>query len=143
MSFLAQKMNYRLLISIVFLLIVVFSFLFLKVKESNAVFGFGGRVASITICTCSEGLVYIKLGPPTGGDYVYEGNSFKYKYYDIWGNGTWSVNTWLPTPGLWLLGAYTTPAPQCLMTGEPCTPLPPAKGLIIPGGGGASLGSAI
>jgi len=141
MSFLAQNKNYRLLISIAFLLLIVSSFLFYKTKQSDAIFGYGGRIASITLCTCSEGLLYVKLGPPTGGDYIVKGSSVNYAYYDIWGKGTWTFNTWLPTPGVWIVGSYTVPAPQCLMMGEPCTTLPPAKGLILDGG--ASLGTAI
>lgn len=126
----------------VFLLMLSVSF-FIKPASSKALLGFGGRVMSITVCTCSFPVsLYIVLGPPTGGSYVLPiGLATPFEYYDVWGVGNFvTADTYLPSPlGNWLLGGYVTGG-QCLVLAEPCYPLVP-EGTVVEYG--TSLPSAL
>lgn len=140
--------KYKLFFVAVVLVTVIVASLLVKAKKSEALLfrGFGGVVASVTVCTCSAvPTYYVSLGPPTGGEYLLvEGVSEPFAYYDIWGTtGSFVGDTWVNTPsGPWVLGSYTTGVSAgCLMKGTPCYLMPPALGTIYQYG--TSLGSAV
>ncbi|MCK9344708.1 MAG: hypothetical protein M0P64_01125 [Candidatus Pacebacteria bacterium] len=139
--------KYKILLIAIFLVAATVGTLVFQAKKSEALgmLGFGGYVASVTVCTCSTlPTYYVSLGPPTGGEFLLtEALSEPFQYYDIWGtNGSFEGDTWVNTPsGPWLVGSYSTGVGAgCMMLGEPCYSMPPAMGTILQYG--TSLGAA-
>jgi hypothetical protein len=79
------------------MVIVFIGIMFLVPFVSGAI-PFGGPI--ITLAGCSDGVIWVTLGPPTPGNYMYHGQ------------GTFSYSYGPPThPGQWLLGHFGLPSP--------------------------------
>ncbi|MFA6324824.1 MAG: hypothetical protein WCX46_01195 [Candidatus Paceibacterota bacterium] len=80
---------------------------------------FGGKIVSITNCTCSEGSAVTIVGYPSifSGTYLYLPGS-------TMARGKGSVMS-----GKFIVGQYT-PGGSCLLIGEPCIPSPISKGTM-------------
>lgn len=134
-------------LGIIFFVVAVVAYFGVKVNSSRAALGFGGNVTSVSVCTCSDSL-YITVGPPVGGAYVFTLGSILYAYYNLFGSaGFWDGNmvfpTWHPLPtGPWVLGSYTPELPGA----EACWVVIPYGCLPIPSNGtinevGTSMGA--
>lgn len=83
---------------------------------------FGGRIIYTTVCTCGGGSWGIKVGPPVGGDFIYQpGVSHLFAFYSIF------------RPGPWVLGTAAGGAPCMQVRGNSCVPdeVVPAGPVII------------
>lgn len=77
---------------------------------------FGGRIGSITVCTCSVGEA-LGIGPPRGGSLLLAPGSRIYANSRI-------------APGMWVLGDYSSGGICLVRAGKYCYPVP-VKGTII------------
>lgn len=78
---------------------------------------FGGRILSVTYCTCSFSLM-VSVGPPRGGTFIYQpGLSRLYSYYRIFSSGPW------------VLGTATGNSTCLIYSGNSCVPV--GAGLVM------------
>ena len=106
------------LLSVVFLLMLVFS-IFVPTKSALGIKQyFGGKIILMVPCTCSSGYQLTLYGFGTNsGTYWYNDFAKKYRNYSV-------IN------GKWVLGSYT-PGGVCMVGVAPfCTLLPISKGTI-------------
>lgn len=86
-----------LIIIIIAIASVIFSFVLKFSKESEAVelLPFGGRILYVTYCTCSGGIL-LTVGPPRPGNYYFTVGSMLYSYYQIFKPGPWVLGDAYP-----------------------------------------------
>lgn len=77
---------------VIFFLVITFS---VWVKTSNAMLGFGGRIASVVPCTCSANLM-ITIAGVRGGVFSFEPGSLPFAWYQIYRPGPWARGTYVP-----------------------------------------------
>lgn len=71
---------------------------------------FGGLVVASIPCTCSTGMFLLTIGPPVGGQFVYQTGTQAFQNFN------------LPRAGVWALGLYS-PVGVCLVyAGKSCVP---------------------
>lgn len=83
---------------------------------------FGGKIIYATVCTCGGGSWGIKVGPPVGGNFIYQpGASQLFAFFSIF------------RPGPWVLGTAAGGAPCMQVRGNSCVPdeVVPAGPVII------------
>jgi len=105
-----------LFVVIVTVLLSLFAFLLLQAQSPNF---FGGFVTTSIYCTCSNNFL-LTIGPPVGGQFIYQPGTPQYPYHS------------LPRAGVWALGLYS-PGGICLMfVGKGCSPFGAPIGTITP-----------
>jgi len=122
MKFLSWVNKHRILSSFTIAFFLIgFSFGF-KVKESQALLGFGGNIYYVGYCTCSENL-FVVVGAPSPGVYVYNAEStIVDMWYMIFYEGPWVLGTYFPT---------IYPVSACWeYVGVSCAPVP-TSGVIL------------
>ena len=65
-------------------------------KSSNAILGFGGKIAYVYYCPCSANLAVFVAGV-RGGVYSFTPGSLLYAWYQIFRPGPWTVGTYVPS----------------------------------------------
>lgn len=122
----------------IFLILVIVAF-GVKVKDTEALLGFGGPIIAVYPCTCfPPGGVAISVGLPGGGPgigagtFLYEtGVTLLHKYGQWFRPGPWVLGTYIPTPGA--VCAVLAPIPA-----DPCIPL-----VYITGGTIVNMGTSL
>ncbi|OIO30907.1 hypothetical protein AUJ77_01015 [Candidatus Nomurabacteria bacterium CG1_02_43_90] len=95
MKFLNFIKKHAIITSSLFVLLFIITSFGLKIKSTNAIMPFGGKIQKVTYCTCSLNLA-ILVGPPGPGVFTYEPGASSIKaFYQIF------------RPGPWVLGSYT------------------------------------
>ncbi len=78
--------------------------------QASGLLPFGGLVAASIPCTCSTGMFLLTIGPPRGGQFIYQTGTQAFQNFN------------LPRPGVWALGLYS-PVGVCLVyAGKSCVP---------------------
>lgn len=96
-------------------LVVIVSPLFVyKNVYASRARGFGGKIGTVTQCTCSTGSAVTVVGGKFSGTYLYT-------------PGTRFGSS--PVSGRNIKGTYVSGG-TCLLTGNPCTSIPITRGII-------------
>jgi len=101
------------------ILILIGFFVSFSVVFATGISWFGGKITTVTTCTCSTGSQVTIIGYPAifSGTYLYMPGTTQIKHK---GN---VVSNKL------ILGKYS-PGGTCMMAGDPCTSLPISKGTM-------------
>ena len=94
MRFFSKRARHFVLLSsiTVFFLAVSFS---MGVKTTNAMLGFGGKIAWVMPCPCSMNLAIMIVGVK-GGVFSFEPGSIPFAWYQIFHAGPWALGTYIP-----------------------------------------------
>lgn len=110
--------KHRIAVSILAVLFVISISYVVKVRNSKAILGFGGRIIAVYPCTCVPGTATIVVGTPTPGAFLYQPATLVYPWHMITKQGSW------------LLGSYV-PGGACMqITPVGCVPLTFPQGII-------------
>lgn len=98
--------KWQTLLALTLAVVLVFSAIFYRTQAAGL--PFGGMVTVSIPCTCSTGMFLLTIGPPRGGQFVYQVGTQAYSNFN------------LPRVGVWTLGLYVPGGVCMIYAGKSC-----------------------